>query len=112
MFKLRYTAVATAQYEAIEAAAQAAMKNRKAGGKSPKQAGLLKQIVKTLDYLADNPRHPSLSTHKYNSMEPPPGVSEIFEAYAQNQTPGAYRIFWGYGPAEREITIVAITPHP
>jgi hypothetical protein len=44
---------------------------------------------------------------------------KIFEAYAQNNTPGAYRIFWHYGPDEITskkrapvITIVAITPHP
>jgi hypothetical protein len=44
---------------------------------------------------------------------------KIFEAYAQNKTPGAYRIFWHYGPDEimgkkrtPVITIVAITPHP
>ncbi|MCH2547738.1 MAG: hypothetical protein MK052_09040 [Alphaproteobacteria bacterium] len=37
---------------------------------------------------------------------------EVFEAYAENKTPGAYRIFWFYGPDKKEITIVAITPHP
>jgi hypothetical protein len=36
----------------------------------------------------------------------------MFEAYAQNDTPGAYRIMWCYGPGKGEITIVAITPHP
>jgi hypothetical protein len=45
--------------------------------------------------------------------------TKIFEAYAQNNTPGAYRVFWHYGPDARgvkgrisAITIVAITPHP
>ena len=44
---------------------------------------------------------------------------EVFEAYAQNKTPGAYRVFFIYGPHEGEgkkrvaiITIVAVTPHP
>jgi hypothetical protein len=37
---------------------------------------------------------------------------EVFEAYAENNTPGAYRIFWHYGPDKNMITIVAITPHP
>jgi hypothetical protein len=38
----------------------------------------------------------------------------VFEAYAQNRTPGAYRIFWCYGPDKDkgDITITAITPHP
>ena len=31
---------------------------------------------------------------------------------AKNKTPGAYRVFWCYGPNTGEITIIAITPHP
>ncbi len=37
---------------------------------------------------------------------------KIFEAYAEQATPAAYRIFWYYGPDENQITIIAITPHP
>ena len=61
--------------------------------------------------LETNPRHPSLHTHKYESLRRPRG-EEVFEAYAENRTPAAYRIFWFYGPGKDEITIVAITPHP
>ena len=38
--------------------------------------------------------------------------AKVFEAYAQHRTPGAYRVFWCYGPGPGEITILAITPHP
>lgn len=38
--------------------------------------------------------------------------NKVFEAYAQNRTPGAYRIFWCYGPQKTQITVLAITPHP
>lgn len=80
---------------------------------SPAQEGLLKQVKKSLGYLQTNPRHPSLNTHPYSSIDHPFDSSQkVFEAYAQNQTPGAYRIFWCYGPRKNEITIVAITPHP
>lgn len=34
------------------------------------------------------------------------------EAYAENKTPAAYRIFWHYGPGQDEITVIAIIPHP
>ena len=79
----------------------------------PSKAGLLKQVRKTLGYLQTNPRHPSLNTHPYSSIDHPYDPSQkVFEAYAQNQTPGAYRIFWCYGPQKNEITIIAITPHP
>lgn len=80
---------------------------------SPARAGLLKQVRKSLGYLQTNPRHPSLNTHPYSSIDHPFDPSQkVFEAYAQNQTPGAYRIFWCYGPLKNEITIIAITPHP
>lgn len=70
-----------------------------------------KAVRKALGYLETNPRHPSLNTHKYNSLSGPNG-EEIFEAYAENNTPAAYRIFWYYGPEKKEITILAITEHP
>lgn len=71
----------------------------------------LKAVQKALGYLQTNPRHPGLNTHKYNSLSGPNG-EDVFEAYAQNKTPGAYRIFWYYGPENKAITIIAITPHP
>jgi hypothetical protein len=80
---------------------------------SPANQGLIKQIKKTLGYLQINPRHPSLNTHVFTSFENPyRDGDKVFEAYAQNQTPGAYRIFWCYGPQKTQITILAITPHP
>ncbi|MBY0544785.1 MAG: hypothetical protein K2Q14_04465 [Gammaproteobacteria bacterium] len=71
----------------------------------------LKAVHKALGYLETNPRHPSLNTHKYSSLTGPSG-EEVFEAYAENNTPAAYRIFWCYGPFKKEITILAITEHP
>lgn len=71
----------------------------------------LKAVRKALGYLETNPRHPGLNTHKYSALSGPNG-EEIFEAYAANKTPAAYRIFWFYGPDKKEITILAITAHP
>jgi hypothetical protein len=83
------------------------------GKKSSRQKGLLSQVVKALKFLRNDPRHPGLNTHPYHSLVHPWSKSEkVFEAYAQNRTPGAYRIFWCYGPKKNEITIIAITPHP
>lgn len=72
---------------------------------------ILKAVRKSLGYLETNPRHPGLNTHKFNSLKGLNG-QEVFEAYAQNNTPAAYRIFWCYGPNKQEITIITITPHP
>ena len=71
----------------------------------------LKAVRKALAYLETNPRHPGLNTHKYSSL-PGPNGEDVFEAYAENKTPAAYRIFWFYGPGKKEIRIIAITPHP
>jgi hypothetical protein len=70
-----------------------------------------KAALKALGYLETNPRHPSLNTHKYSSLRGSSG-EEVFEAYVENKTPAAYRIFWCYGPDKKQITILAITPHP
>lgn len=61
--------------------------------------------------MATNLRHPSLNTHEYHSLSGPNG-EKIFEAYAQQKTSGAYRIFWYYGPGKNTISIIAIIPHP
>lgn len=71
----------------------------------------LKAVRKALGLLEANPRHPGLNTHKYETLKGPNG-EEVFEAYAENKTPAAFRIFWHYGPGKQVITIIAITPHP
>ncbi len=80
---------------------------------SSRHFGLYKQIHEALLLVQANPKHPGLRTHEYSSLENPFHPNEkVFEAYAQNNTPGAYRVFWCYGPNKRQITIIAITPHP
>ena len=70
-----------------------------------------KAVSKALKYLAEDPRHPSLQTHQYFSLSGPDG-EKVFEAYAEQDTPAAYRIFFYYGHARGEIVVFAITPHP
>jgi len=77
----------------------------------PSKKKRLNAVRKSLGYLENNPKHPSLNTHEYNSLSRQFGI-KIFEAYAENKTPDAYRIFWHYGPDKSEITIIAITPYP
>ena len=77
---------------------------------SKSKKGVLKQVRKALGFMETNLKHPSLNTHKFDEIEC--SLGEVFESYAQNKTPGAYRIFWVYGPKKGEIYIVAITPHP
>lgn len=70
-----------------------------------------KAVSKALRFLQENPRHPSLQTHEYSSFKGPHG-EKVFEAYAEQDTPAAYRIFFFYGYQKGEIVIVAVTPHP
>ena len=120
-FQLRWTPQATETFEGLQQAAKraadAAAKRASAGEgkerKSSKQEGLFKQVAKAVRLLGENPRHTGLHTHEYDSLEHPfDKDAKVFEAYAQNRTPGAYRIFWCYGPGKGDITIIAITPHP
>ncbi len=78
---------------------------------SPHFEKRFKAVSKALKYLQKNPRHPSLQTHKFTSLSGLNG-EEVFEAYAEQNTPAAYRIFFFYGKSRGEIVIIAITQHP
>jgi len=114
VFTLRWTDEPAEVYGRLKSKAEAAP-DRPAKGhrKAGRDAGLFKQVHKCLTLLAENPRHPGLKTHEFRSLENPfDPKGKVFEASAQNRTPGALRVFWCYGPAAGEITIIAITPHP
>ena len=97
MFELYWTAEARKVYSLLRSDAS--------------QLKRYKAVKKTIRLLAENPRHNSLQTHEYVSLKGPHG-EKVFEAYAQQKTPAAYRIFWYYGPSPDAITLIAITPHP
>ena len=93
--------------------------NKKSIEEDKSDPGLSKQVKKALGFLSSNPKHPSLVTHKFESLTNPKNTKEpVFESYAQNNTPTAYRIFWIYGSIKkpptdgRIITVFAITSHP
>jgi hypothetical protein len=102
-FELRYTRSANKQFLDLQT----------------KDATKHCKVVKCLRSLAENPRHPGLNSHRYESMAGPNG-EEILESYVENRVPAAWRVFWSYGLDERDpdsavvkiITVVAITPHP
>lgn len=70
-----------------------------------------RKVLKTLALMETNLRHPSLNTHKYESLSGD-NSEEVFEAYVENKTPAAFRVFWHYGSGQNVITIIAITAHP
>jgi len=97
LFELQWTAEAGKAYNLLK--------------KNASQSKHYQAVRKTIKFLAMNPRHPSLQTHEYISLKGPNG-EKVFEAYAEQSTPAAYRVFWYYGPAKGVITIFAITSHP
>jgi hypothetical protein len=114
-FEPVWTEEAAETYRDLRAKAESALESRKKSGKrkSSRQEGLFKQVKKCIDLLLENPRHPGLNTHEFKSLTNPYDDGEkVFEAYAQQKTSGAYRVFWCYGPEKGQITIIAITPHP
>ena len=78
--------------------------------KNPSKEVVFKAVKKSLKFMKANLRHPSLNTHEFYNLYGP-NKEKVFESYAQNKTPGAYRIFWYYGPEKGQITIASIVPH-
>lgn len=93
-FKLSFTREAASVLEKLEAASD------------PK----LKKVRKALGLLETNPRHPGLASHEFTSLSAPAG-EKVFEAYVENRTPGAWRIFRYYGPDPGTIRVLNIAPH-
>ncbi|MGH8905544.1 MAG: hypothetical protein ACRD0K_03270 [Egibacteraceae bacterium] len=71
----------------------------------------LKKVRACLGRLETDPRHASLGSHRYQSIAGPNG-EEVWESYVENRTPGAWRVWWWYGPGRGEITVLTIGPHP
>lgn len=118
MFSLNWTPEGDSQYREIRdkalelAVARSQQMKGKKRGKS-KQEVLFLKVEKTIRLLSENPRHPGFQTREYDSIKNPfDPKQKVFEAYVQNQTPGADRVFWCYGPEKEQITIISITTHP
>ena len=60
-------------FDELQEAALKSLENRwkSKKAKASKQEGLFKQVVKCVELLEANPRHPGLKTHEYKSIENP-----------------------------------------
>ncbi|MCK4934534.1 MAG: hypothetical protein KAR79_03010 [Simkaniaceae bacterium] len=111
MFEIIFTEESLQIFSQLKAtASQVASKGK---SKTSPQQGLFKQVKKTIKLLSQNPRHPGLHTHEHTGFEHPwDSKHKVFEAYVQNRTSGAYRLFWCYGPSKNQITVITIIQHP
>ena len=115
MFAVHWMPEARTCYDRLKSDAERARAGRRPKGKGKKspQDGLFLEVAKAIRLLCQNPRHPSLHTHEFTSLPHPYRQGDkVFEAYAQNDTPAAYRVFWCYGPDRGDVTIISIGPHP
>ncbi|WP_326960520.1 hypothetical protein [Amycolatopsis sp. NBC_01286] len=97
-FRLLYSDETKAVLEDLRAKAQHARKLRK--------------VKKALAFMEQQgPSYPGLRTHPMESI-PGPNGKTLYQSYVENNTPGAWRIWWVYGPEADQISIVSVGPHP
>ena len=73
---------------------------------------LYRKLGKAMKLLSENPRHPGLRSHEISALTRRYGGIKVWESYLENNTPGAGRIFWVYGPEKNDITVIGVEPHP
>lgn len=95
----------------IEAVWNDYVTRNRAGALGKDEAKFFKKPGKAFYLLAENPRHNSLASHEIADLTLKLGF-KVFQSYLENHTPAAGRIFWTYGPAPGDITVLGIEPHP
>jgi len=81
------------------------------GALSKDEAALYRKLAKTLQLLSTNPRHPGLESHPIDALSRRYS-RKVWQSYLENRKPAAGRLFWVYGPARGEITVIGLEPHP
>jgi len=88
------------------------MKKKQAEGTLGTNEGkLFAKVEKAIRFLRENPAHPGLNSHTIDALTKREGFT-VYESYLENNTPGAGRMFWAYGPDKNDITILGVVPHP
>ena len=74
-------------------------------------ATLYKKWGKVLKLLSIDPFYPSLHTHEIPNLSRRYG-RKVWQSYLENRTSRAMRMYWVYGPDQKDITIIGLEPHP
>ena len=72
---------------------------------------MYKKWGKALKLLSADPGYPSLQTHEIEPLSRRYGM-KVWQSYLENKTSGAMRMYWVYGPDQKDITIIGLEPHP
>lgn len=90
---------------------QRLMAGATAGTLNGEERELATKFAKAVNHLGANPFHPGLQSHEISDLTARYG-QKVFQSYLENRTPAAGRMFWVYGPARQQITVVGVEPHP
>ena len=55
--------------------------------------------------------YPGLKSHEIDVLSKRYGM-KVWQSYLENKNSDAMRMFWVYGPGQREITVIGLEPHP
>ena len=81
------------------------------GKNSKKDEELYMKWGSVLKKLSVDPMYPSLHTHEIEPLSRRYGM-KVWQSYLENKTSKARRMYWVYGPDQKDITIIGIEPHP
>lgn len=90
---------------------KALLKGLRQGTLNADDRELFKKMAKAIDHLREDPFHPGLKSHEITDLSRR-YQRKVFQAYLENNTPAAGRLFWVYGPGQGEITVIGLEPHP
>lgn len=57
------------------------------------------------------PIYPGLQTHEIPVLSKRYGM-RVWQSYLENNNSDAMRMYWVYGPEQRDVTIIGLEPHP
>ena len=78
---------------------------------SKKEQELYIKWGKALKLLSQDPFYPSLQTHEIEPLTKRFG-QKVWQSYVENNVSRAMRMYWVYGPERKDITVIALEPHP
>ena len=82
-----------------------------AGAATKEEDKLYNLMGKAMRHISLNPCHPGLQAHEIKPLSDRYGM-KVWQSYLENNTPKAGRIYWICGPAQGDITIIGLEPHP
>lgn len=72
---------------------------------------LYKKWGRAMVHLSSDPFYPGLKTHEIPPLSRRYGM-KVWQSYLENKNSRAARIYWVYGPDQKDITIIGLEPHP